>query len=75
MSQVDREDGLSPLLQEEDHHEGEGVGRDASLGLTVDVAQLSENTETHSGMKTQRNTGITTQKYTQGLEHRYTKGL
>ena len=46
VSQVDREDGFSPLLQEEDHHEGEGVGRDASLRLAVDVAQLGEQTHT-----------------------------
>ena len=65
VSQVDREDGLSPLLQEEDHHEGEGVGRDASLGLTVDVAQLSENTETRRRMETQENT--------QGLQRRNTR--
>lgn len=40
MAQVDREDGLLPLLQEENDHEGEGVGGDASFSLAVDVAQL-----------------------------------
>lgn len=39
-AQVDREDGLLPLLQEEDDHEGQGVGRDAAFGLAVDVAEL-----------------------------------
>lgn len=39
-AQVDGEDGLLPLLQEEDDHEGEGIGRDAAFSLAVDVTQL-----------------------------------
>lgn len=39
-AQVDGEDGLFSLLQKEDHHEGEGVGRDAAFSLAVNVAQL-----------------------------------
>lgn len=42
VAQVDGEDGLLPLLQEENDHEGEGVGGDAALSLAVDVAQLQE---------------------------------
>lgn len=39
-AQVHREDGLLPLLQEEDDHEGERVGWDATLSLAVNVTQL-----------------------------------
>lgn len=40
MTQVDGEDGLLPLLQEENDHEGEGVGGDTAFSLAVNVAQL-----------------------------------
>lgn len=43
-AQVHREDGLLPLLQEEDDHEGERVRRDAPLSLAVNVTQLKKNT-------------------------------
>lgn len=39
-AQVDGEDGLFPLLQEEDDHEGEGVRGDATFSLAVNVTQL-----------------------------------
>lgn len=77
VSQVDGQDGLSPLLQEEDHHEGEGVGRDASLCLTVYVAQLREHTNTQEewGHKRKTHGDYNAHIYTQGLERGYTKGL
>lgn len=40
VTQVDGEDGLLPLLQEENDHEGEGVGGDSAFSLAVNVAQL-----------------------------------
>lgn len=39
-AQVHGQDGLLPLLQEEDDHEGEGVRGDAALSLAVNVTQL-----------------------------------
>lgn len=39
-AQVNRKDGLFPLLQEEDDHESEGVRGDAAFSLAVDVTQL-----------------------------------
>lgn len=42
VTQVDREDGLLPLLQEEDDHEGKGVRRDTAFCLAVNVAQLQQ---------------------------------
>lgn len=45
-AQVDREDGLFPLLQKEDDHEGEGVWGDATFSLAVDVTQLRRKKKT-----------------------------
>lgn len=45
MTQVDGEDGLLPLLQEENDHEGERVGGDAAFSLAVNVAQLGQEEE------------------------------
>lgn len=43
VTQVDGEDGLLPLLQEENDHEGKGVRGNASFSLAVNVAQLQED--------------------------------
>lgn len=49
MTQVDGEDGLLPLLQEENDHEGKRVGGDAAFSLAVDVAQLQREESTGGG--------------------------
>lgn len=48
MTQVDGEDGLLPLLQEENDHEGEGVGGDTAFSLAVNVAQLQREEKPRS---------------------------
>lgn len=48
MTQVDGEDGLLPLLQEENDHEGEGVGGDTAFSLAVNVAQLQREEKQRS---------------------------
>lgn len=40
VAEIHRQNGLLPLLQEEDDHQREGVGRNPALSLAVHMTQL-----------------------------------